>query len=573
MIIDFYNRNSGGGGDLSGYTTTATTAELSAATSGIAVDLETLSAYTENIQVDATYDTLEEAPAGNHVGQRIKVLNKYTGTLYKFLHTGSTWDDDYVSFGNLSGDSVTVEISRKNTNYQPYRFTYSNKVASPYWGQLHNGLNAPYCSYADFSKDYPDLRMIETTTEEGTEIGIFVSYSEFVPDTEITSTGYAYIGTETGVTTPQFEEVYQWNGEHWLILPYYFYWDGASTTDRANVFNWFMGHRYNPIIVGAIQKNLPKQGGGTVGGDEGVVNSIVCKYDGNGYGIVVVFVTDNYIRMWELWQPNGFMCLSMESLSNYATTASTATLSATTSGIAVDVETLSAATSGIAVDLETLSATTSGIAVDLETLSGSVQTVSVQQELSAGTKIATVSIGSTDTDLYAPAGGGGGGNVTIFSFNTLTASTTEERNAMLQEIEQAAISGGGVVYIVEIKNGGTTYFTYNGKSSSFYDFIAPIKDQFRLINFARDGTYYLDRIFSMLTEVPTASSSTVGGAKVNGSGLTIDNKFIKVNVGAGLSIDNNGALATQPNVVLSQAQYDALVQAGTVDPNTIYTIV
>ena len=40
--------------DLSGYTTTAVTAELSAATSGIAVDLETLSAYTATIPTGST---------------------------------------------------------------------------------------------------------------------------------------------------------------------------------------------------------------------------------------------------------------------------------------------------------------------------------------------------------------------------------------------------------------------------------------------------------------------------------------------------------------------------------------
>ena len=42
--------------DLSGYTTTAVTAELSAATSGIAVDLQSLSAYTETIPTGSTYE-------------------------------------------------------------------------------------------------------------------------------------------------------------------------------------------------------------------------------------------------------------------------------------------------------------------------------------------------------------------------------------------------------------------------------------------------------------------------------------------------------------------------------------
>ena len=57
-------------------------------------------------------------------------------------------------------------------------------------------------------------------------------------------------------------------------------------------------------------------------------------------------------------------------------------------------------------------------------------------------------------------------------------------------------------------------------------------------------------------ELPTASSSTLGGVKI----------------GNGLSIDANGVLSTKV-VALSQAEYDALVQAGTVDANTLYVII
>ena len=95
-------------------------------------------------------------------------------------------------------------------------------------------------------------------------------------------------------------------------------------------------------------------------------------------------------------------------LSNYTTTAVTAELSA--------------ATSGIAVDMETLSATTSGLSVQIEALSGAIPTIQVEQELSAGTKIATITVNGSDTDLYAPAGGAGEQDYVIV--DALSAITT-----------------------------------------------------------------------------------------------------------------------------------------------------
>jgi len=57
-------------------------------------------------------------------------------------------------------------------------------------------------------------------------------------------------------------------------------------------------------------------------------------------------------------------------------------------------------------------------------------------------------------------------------------------------------------------------------------------------------------------ELPTASSSSLGGVKV----------------GNGLSIDSNGVLSAKVSA-LSQSDYDALVQAGTVDASTLYIII
>lgn len=71
-----------------------------------------------------------------------------------------------------------------------------------------------------------------------------------------------------------------------------------------------------------------------------------------------------------------------------------------------------------------------------------------------------------------------------------------------------------------------------------------------IINFDRlgqgGGSYVL----------PTATDSRLGGVKV----------------GNGLSIDSNGVLSAKVSA-LSQSDYDALVQAGTVDANTLYIII
>ena len=45
--------------------------------------------------------------------------------------------------------------------------------------------------------------------------------------------------------------------------------------------------------------------------------------------------------------------------------------------------------------------------------SGGVQSVEVTQIQSTGTKIASIDVDGTSTDLYAPNGGGGGSTVTI----------------------------------------------------------------------------------------------------------------------------------------------------------------
>lgn len=83
-----------------------------------------------------------------------------------------------------------------------------------------------------------------------------------------------------------------------------------------------------------------------------------------------------------------------------------------------------------------------------------------------------------------------------------------------------------------------------------------IENQVTLVVATLSSNGNLVKSYHSLTTIPTASANTVGGIKV----------------GSGLTIDSNGVLSAKV-VALSQAEYDALVQAGTVDANTLYVII
>ena len=92
-------------------------------------------------------------------------------------------------------------------------------------------------------------------------------------------------------------------------------------------------------------------------------------------------------------------------------------------------------------------------------------------------------------------------------------------------------------------DGTNAYLTFYGRNGKY------------LVNWIHDGTFL---VFGerAIYDLPTASSSTLGGIKI----------------GNGLSIDADGVLSAKV-VSLSQSDYDALVQAGTVDANTLYVII
>ena len=102
---------SGGSVDLSGYTTTAVTAELSAATSGIAIDLHSLSAYTETITNAKSYVlnlmTQEERLAlytelAAYWDSGYSISSGFPVEEYRFFYWGGDRNLSYYYFGGFA---------------------------------------------------------------------------------------------------------------------------------------------------------------------------------------------------------------------------------------------------------------------------------------------------------------------------------------------------------------------------------------------------------------------------------------------------------------------------------------
>ena len=84
--------------DMSGYTTTAVTAELSAATSGIAVNVETLSAATSGIAVDL--QTLSGVTSGITSDLQTLQTSAVTSTSIHIIWTGTQAQYDAITYHN-----------------------------------------------------------------------------------------------------------------------------------------------------------------------------------------------------------------------------------------------------------------------------------------------------------------------------------------------------------------------------------------------------------------------------------------------------------------------------------------
>lgn len=90
---------------------------------------------------------------------------------------------------------------------------------------------------------------------------------------------------------------------------------------------------------------------------------------------------------------------------------------------------------------------------------------SVTQVQTSGTKIATVTIDGTATDLYAPEGGGGGGGMLV-TFTTPDGGGTYTADKTFGEIFAAFDSGIQPVFKFVSSSTATTYTTIRDVSTS-----------------------------------------------------------------------------------------------------------
>lgn len=164
-------------------------------------------------------------------------------------------------------------------------------------------------------------------------------------------------------------------------------------------------------------------------------------------------------------------------LENYATTAQTSEIASgltELSGVteqlsqtvgdkanASDLEALSGVTGQALQNIGTLSAQTSGLSAQIEAVSGAIPTVEVEQVLSAGTKIATVSVDGVGTDLYAPEGGP--------ETYVLNLMSQQERATLYTELVQYKTSNNEVSSGFPVED--YQFYVFSTNSSNYKGFV------------------------------------------------------------------------------------------------------
>lgn len=158
----------------------------------------------------------------------------------------------------------------------------------------------------------------------------------------------------------------------------------------------------------------------------------------------------------------------------------------------------------------------------LDNISDDATKVSFTRSLTSGTKIGTINIDGTTTDIYAPTAGESVAYDTATTSNLglvkLGSDTTQSISA------NSVTSTSGRTYAVQLNNNDQmvvnvpwTNTTYNNASSSSSGLMSA-SDKQKLDGIASGANNYT---------LPTASSSTLGGIKI-GNGLTISNGVVSV---------------------------------------------
>ena len=171
---------------------------------------------------------------------------------------------------------------------------------------------------------------------------------------------------------------------------------------------------------------------------------------------------------------------------------------------------------------------------------------SVTQVQTSGTKIATVTIDGTATDLYAPEGGGGGSTVTvtpILTSGTQTATisvdgTTSTLYAPTPPTVPSASTTTPLMDGTASYGSGTDYARANHVHPTDTSRQATLVSGTNIKTVNGNSLLGSGDITTPTYTLPTASTSTLGGVKVDGSTITITDGVISSSGGGSVSMED-----------------------------------
>lgn len=186
---------------------------------------------------------------------------------------------------------------------------------------------------------------------------------------------------------------------------------------------------------------------------------------------------------------------------------------------------------------------------------------SVTQVQTSGTKIATVTIDGTATDLYAPEGGGGGSTVTvtpILTSGTQTATidvdgTTSTLYAPTPPTVPSASTTTPLMDGTASYGSGTDYARANHVHPTDTSRQATLVSGTNIKTVNGNSLLGSGDITTPTYTLPTASTSTLGGVKVDGSTITIADGVISSSGGGGGGLVINVVVDSSGNVVSHDA--------------------
>lgn len=192
-------------------------------------------------------------------------------------------------------------------------------------------------------------------------------------------------------------------------------------------------------------------------------------------------------------------------------------------------------------------------------------------QIASGTKIATITIDGTTTDVYAPTSGGGGGATTLGGLNDVTLGSLSggqylrydsnigkwvngQFSSLITTLNGITEGSNNVSYLLHY-NGGWSLTRYEQSSSDIS--VSVVDTGNAVINAEVSNNVLTLTKGTVLTSLPVASSTTLGGIKV-GSHLAIYDGVLSVN-GTGLSVTSatNATNAAQADRLSGSTTYSA----------------